>query len=220
MSLTIYEFAHSPFCVPITQALRAWKVPFETVDVPNHDRRRVIELTGGAYYQVPVLDHDGRLVFESGTDTQDVAEYIDRTFCGAALFPARWAGWQRLLIPHLEDRVEAVGFRICDAHYIPAMEDVVARTMIVRHKERKFGRGCVDQWRRDEAALRQEATLLLTPFDEMLEHTPFLTGDRPIYSDFLLYGVLANMTWLGRIGFPPLATLKAWHGRLREWRAN
>ena len=35
MSLTIYQMAYSPFCIPITAALRACGVAFETREVPN-----------------------------------------------------------------------------------------------------------------------------------------------------------------------------------------
>ena len=80
MKLTVYEMAHSPYCIPITAALRANEVEFATREVPNWDRSELLRLTGGDYYQVPLLDHDGRLVYESGAETLDVARYVDATF--------------------------------------------------------------------------------------------------------------------------------------------
>ena len=55
MNLTVYQLEHSPYCIPITRALGALGVPFATRNVSNADRREVIELTRGGYYQVPVL---------------------------------------------------------------------------------------------------------------------------------------------------------------------
>jgi glutathione S-transferase len=111
MSLTIYELPHSPYCLPIKRILQALKQPFAVEDVPNWDRRKVIELTGGAYYQVPVLVHDGKVIFESGAESNDVARYVDGTFAGGRLFPGTLAGLQDILVRHLDDEVEGVTFR-------------------------------------------------------------------------------------------------------------
>src|SRR5439155_900073 len=96
---------HSPFCIPITTVLAALSVAHETREVPNWDRRAILGLTGGAYYQVPVLVHDGRVLFESSDDRQVIPRYIDRTWAGGRLFPAAlygvlgnlcWNDWNRL----------------------------------------------------------------------------------------------------------------------------
>jgi glutathione S-transferase len=212
--MTIYELAHSPFCIPIRRMLEAAQVRFWTVEVPNHDRSEVLRLTNGAYYQVPVLEHDGRLIYESGSDTQDVARYVDATYCGGRLFPARCEGWQAILLPYLENEVEGVTFRLCDIHYIPTITDVAARGMLIRHKERKFGRGCIEAWRANREGLWSDAVAKLTPFDQMTAQTRFLTGETPIYADFLLFGILGNLTYKNWNPFPPLANLEAWNKRL------
>jgi glutathione S-transferase len=49
MSVTIYQMAHSPFCIPITRALDVCGVPFETREVPNWDRSEILRLTNGTY---------------------------------------------------------------------------------------------------------------------------------------------------------------------------
>jgi hypothetical protein len=69
----IYQLAYSPYCIPITQALSAVGHEFETREVPNWERGEILELTNGAYYQVPVIQFKDRIVYESGTDTLDVA---------------------------------------------------------------------------------------------------------------------------------------------------
>ena len=114
MSLTVYQLEHSPYCIPITRALGALDQPYETRNVPNGDRREVIEITNGAYYQVPVIVHDGKIVFESSSSSIDVARYVDGALGGGRLFPSDWEGLQRIVIPYIEDNVESVTFKLVD----------------------------------------------------------------------------------------------------------
>ncbi len=219
MSLTVYQFAHSPYCLPITRALEALDVQFATRNVSNADRREIIELTNGAYYQVPVVVHDGRVIFESSAESLDIARYVDKNFGAGRLFPVEHEGLQRLVIAHLEDEVESVTFRLVDPPYLAALESTLERTMIVRHKERKFGRGCVKAWADNRGELESAARALLEPYELTLQHRPFLFGEAPLYADFALFGILGNLTYGNYnrlpVGFAALAT---WFERIREFR--
>jgi glutathione S-transferase len=218
MSLTLYDLPHSPYCLPIKRALGALRVPFEIEDVPNWDRRKVIELTGGACYQVPVLVHDGRVIFESGTDTDDVARYVDATFAGGRLFPAEHDGLHDILVRYLDDEVEGATFRCCDAFYVDSISDVVNRTMVLRHKERKFGRGCIAHWRAQLGELRAGAAKHFARFDAMLRQRPFLLGAEPVYADLLLWGIVTNYTWSGWNDMPAgMSALGAWVEKMRTF---
>ena len=198
MSLKIYEMAHSPYCIPITQALTAVGVAFDRVAVPNWDRAEIIRLTKGAYYQVPVLVHDGTVVYESSEQSLDVSRYVDQVFAAGKLFPADQAGIQEIMVEHIENELEGLTFKLCDIHYIPSITDLIGRTMVIRHKERRFGRGCVDAWRREEAVLHRAADRLLGRFDSKLQQSQFLLGDdAPTYVDFALLGVVGNYSYGG-----------------------
>jgi glutathione S-transferase len=219
MKTILYELAHSPFCIPIAQMLRAARVEFERREVPNWDRGLILRLTKGAYYAVPVLQHGGRVVFESGTDTQDVAHYVDKTWFGARLFPEAIEAPHACTIEFLENEVEARTFKLVDIHWIPTVKDLVHRGMVIRHKERRFGRGCVDAWRHDAKKIRAELDQLLVRFETTLRNRPFLFGDAPVYADFLLFGVLGNLTFKAwnRLSSKQRATA-AWQARLENWR--
>jgi glutathione S-transferase len=215
MSLTVYQMAYSPFCIPITAALRACGVEFATREIPNWDRSELLRLTNGTYYQVPVLDHDGRIVIESSAGSEDIAHYVDQHFAGGRLFPERLDGLQQIVTEFLSDDVEFQTFRLLDPHTLDQIADPVARGLFLRHKERKFGRGCVEQWRREAAAIRAEADRLLERFEITLRHSPFLFGEAPVYSDFLLLGVLGNLTYGGHNRLhPQQAALSAWLERM------
>ena len=127
MSLTIYEMEYSPFCIPITAALRACGREFERREVPNWDRTELLKLTNGAYYQVPVLVHRDRIVFESSAESEDVARYVDRHFAGGRLFPERLDGLQQIVIEFLSDAVEFHTFRLQDPFTLDRITDPVAR---------------------------------------------------------------------------------------------
>lgn len=217
--MKVYQFEHSPFCIPVTRALEALGVPFEVCNVSNGDRREIIELTNGAYYQVPVIAHDGRIVYETAPDSQEVARYLDGTFGDGRLFPAKLDGLQSILIAHVENEVEGVTFRLVDPPYLAEMADVAERTMIVRHKERKFGAGCVAKWAADREELTRQTEALLKPYDQILQHSAFLLGAEPVYVDFLLYGILGNLTYRDYNPLPAgQAALGEWFGRMRTFR--
>jgi glutathione S-transferase len=196
-------------------------VPFEVVNVSNGNRADIIQLTGGRYYQVPVLVHDGKVVFdgsEGGDDGLDVPRYLDRIWGGGRLFPPALEGVQSILVAHIEGDVELATFKLSDIHHVSAIPDLVERVMVIRHKERRFGRGCLDQWRANQGGLYAEATRLFRPFDAMLAHHSFLLGDQPVYTDFALFGVLANLTFNDWNPLPPLPALAAWYKRMASFR--
>ncbi len=219
MSVVLYSMPHSPYAIPIRQALVALGVDFELRDVPNWDRSEIIRLTNGAYYQVPVVVHDGTAIYESTGDSLDVARYVDAAWGRGRLFPEQFSASNLCLTEWIEDAVEARTFKLADICYIPQMEDVVARTMVVRHKERRFGRGCIEQWTRDAATLRAELDRLLQRCEMTLRHYPFLLGPAPVYADFALFGVLGNLC---HHGWNQLSSeqqgLKDFVGRLGAWR--
>ena len=85
----------------------------------------------------------------------------------------------------------------------------------MRHKEREFGRHCLDQWRNQQAELLDGLAQSLLPFDEMLLDHPFLLDERPRFVDFDLYGMLGNFLYSGHYQLPAAhSRLKDWYGRV------
>ena len=70
--------------------------------------------------------------------------------------------------------------------------------MMIRHKERKFGNDCVEQWRNSRNEILIESVSMLLPYEKILRHSPFLLGAEPVYSDYLLVGIRGNI----RLGGP------------------
>ena len=211
MTVVVHQLAHSPYCIPITSALRALGVRHRTVQVSFGDRTALLRLTHGLYYQVPVLVDGRNAIYESGTDTLDVARYVDRRWAGGRLFPAGLEGLQRVLVPHIEDAVEGATFRLGDPAFYDELENERERMFFLRFKERKFGRGCLEAWRRQAPQLRVQAEELLAPFDLMVRASPYLLGSAPVFTDYALLGIVGNLTYRGHNRLPVrLKALRSW----------
>jgi len=212
--IELIQLPYSPFCIVIRRILEYAGGRFKITDITAaSDRSNIWRLTRQRYYQVPVI-RDGRtVVFETNEDSQVIAKYLD-TKLGLGLFPREWTGVQQVLWHFFEHEVEAVGFKLNNAHYrewLPPEEWLP----FLRYKERRFGRGCLDQWREQQPQLLAELIYKLAPTEQMLLGKPFLLGPRPLFADFNLYGMLGNYLYGGCTELPaeyPL--LRDWHARM------
>ena len=210
--ILLIQMAWSPFCISVRRILERNRIPHRIRNIPSHDRREVIRATHGRGYTVPCLV-DGKTAVSDLTDFgQEVARYVDRKYT-LGLFPRDREGIQLILARYIENQLEDVGFRINDSYLIPHLP-LEERVMLTRFKERKFGKGCVDEWERDANILVARARALLTPTLQTLDGQPFLFGDRPTLADAALYGQCAM---LRSGGFGIIASLAP---RLTEWMSR
>lgn len=214
-AINLIQLPFSPFCISIRRMLDWAGAKYRATNLTYADRRAAVAATRGAYYQVPVLV-DGRKTIWDKTDFgQEVARYVDAKF-KLGCFPPQLEGLQRLLAQHIENDVEGAAFRIGDTHLIPTMP-LYERTMAIRHKERKFGKGCVESWRSHLEWWRQQLHDALAPYDQMLDYNRFLLGERPYFVDFDLHGVLGNYLFTGKTKLPAdLKNLRRWHAAMAK----
>src|SRR6185437_14112937 len=180
--------------------------------IPPQDRTLVWKLTRQRYYGVPVI-MDGRTdVFEVGDESQVIAKYLDSKL-GLGLFPAELEGVQSILWRYIENDIEGAAFRLNDIFY---KENVRAADQLqyIRFKERKFGRGCIEQWRAHKRDWLRKLDDGLMPFEEMLMHRSFLLGEIPRFVDFDLFGMLENFLFSGHY------YLISRHKEIRKWHAR
>lgn len=207
--IELIQFPWSPFCIVQRRILEFAAVPFRIINIPNTDRALVWKLSKGRYYEVPIIKDGRNVVFETGGDSQVIAKYLDDRF-RLGLFPREWEGVQSLLWRYIENEIEGFTFKLDDIYWrelVPKSEHL----NFVRHKERKFGRGCLDQWREEQPMLLAGLDRALLPCEQMLVGRAFLLGDRPHFVDFDLYGMLGNFLYTGRY------TLPAGHPRIKDW---
>jgi ubiquinone/menaquinone biosynthesis C-methylase UbiE/glutathione S-transferase len=211
--LRLYQYSYSPYCIPIELALRHSGIPYEVVNLPVGDPTQVIALTKGECYQVPVLEDlfNHRVAYEKSGAGDEVPRFVAEMAPLMKLFPEEVAGLQQILITYIENECEAVGFKVCDAFRDKWLRNDLERGLHRRHKERKFGVGCLEEWTRNVDALVEAFYRAIFPFEQMLGMRPFLTGERPVFADYALCGVIGNFL------FPKTTSLPANCLMLETW---
>jgi glutathione S-transferase len=211
--IELVQFPWSPFCLVTRCILEYSGTRFKTVNIPPQDRTLVWKLTRQRYYGVPILMDGKTDVFEVCEDSQVIAKYLDSKL-GLGLFPAELEGVQSILWRFIENDVEGATFRLNDIYY---KENAPARDQLqyLRFKERKFGKGCIDQWRAQQRDWLKKLEYSLLPFEEMLMHNSFLLGETPRFVDFNLFGMLKNFLYSGHYKLPARhKEIRLWHARM------
>jgi glutathione S-transferase len=207
--IELVQFPWSPFCIVQRRILEFAGAKFKIINIPNGDRSLVWRMTRERYYAVPIVRDGKSVIFEVSEDSQVIAKYVDNKF-RLGLFPWEIEGVQSILWRYIESEIESVGFKLNDIYWqevVPGAD----RLRFLRHKERKFGRECISQWRAQKKGMLAQLEDRLVPFEEMLMYKPFLLDARPRFVDFDLYGMLGNFLYSGHY------RLSTRHTRLRKW---
>jgi len=217
--IELIQFPWSPFCLPQRRILEFSSVPFKITNIPPHERALVWKLTQEQYYGVPIIRDGKKVVFETSDDSQVIAKYLDQKL-ELDLFPVELEGVQAILWRYIENEIEGATFRLNDIYYQELHRreklSAAAELQYLRFKERKFGRGCIDQWRTQQKAWLEKLTAALLPFEQMLAHSEFLLGECPRFVDFDLFGMLENFLFSGHYRLPKsLPNVREWHGCMK-----
>jgi glutathione S-transferase len=211
--IELIQVPYSPFCLVQRRILEFAGVRFKTTSIPNQNRSLIWKLTKQRYYGVPIIRDGRNVIFEIADDSQVIAKYLDEEL-ELDLFPAKWRGVQSVLWRFIENEIEGATFRLNDIYWkenVPAAEQL----QFLRFKERKFGRGCIDQWRRDQKIWLKRLEELLVQFEIILTHQNYLLDDRPHFVDFDLFGMLENFLYSGHYKLPARhKQIQKWHHRM------
>jgi glutathione S-transferase len=211
--IELIQVPWSPFCLVQRRILEFSGTPFKITNIPNQDRSLVWKLTRQRYYGVPIIRDGKRVIFEVSDDSQVIAKYLDEEL-ELGLFPNKWCDVQSILWRCIENEIEGATFRLNDIYwkeFVPPSEQLP----FLRHKERKFGRGCLDQWRKEQKSWLKQLEERLLPFEMMLTHQPFILDDRPRFVDFNLFGMLENFLYSGHHKLPVRhQQIQKWHRRM------
>ena len=217
--IELIQFPWSPYCLVQKRILDFSGVRYKTTNIRPPDRSLVWKLTKERYYQVPVVRRGRTVVFETDQNSQVIAKFLDSEL-NLGLFPHRWDGIQDILWQYIDNEVEGVAFRLNDGHFkkfVPKADQLE----YMRFKERKFGRGCLEQWRDQSAALLEDLVQRVMPFEQMLAHRNFLLEDTPRFVDFNLWGMLANFLYSGVHKMPAaLPQVARWYERMSKLKLS
>jgi glutathione S-transferase len=188
--MKLYRLRYSSFARKTQMLLELLGIEHELVEVNYGERTELAQLTGG-YIYVPVLQED------DGTVTVDSRRIAEKLLVGEAarkLLPAPFEGPIWAYADFCDNVLEDIVFRIASPAVRDAWSSPWERALYTLTKERKFGAGCVDAWRKDRPALLERARHLLRPTLQTLEQQPFLFGTRPSLADAALYGNLVMLS--------------------------
>lgn len=205
--MKLYRFEYSCYARKAQMVLDLLGLRYEIVDVPFGDRTELATLTGG-YIQVPVLVDDAGTVT---VDSRAICEELLRGDRGQRFVPAPWQGPIWAYADWCDGPLEDVMFRIAAPKIRDRFPRAADRALFVFIKERKFGKGCVDEWERSIDDLIARAAALLEPTAQTLRSQPFIFGDRPTLADGALYGQCAMM----RVADPVMPAALA--PQMAEW---
>ncbi|HEY4952513.1 MAG TPA: glutathione S-transferase [Verrucomicrobiae bacterium] len=212
--IELIQFPWSPFCIVQRRILEFAGAPFKITNIPSQDRSLVWKLTRQRYYGVPTLKDGKNVIFEINEDSQVIAKYLDEEL-ELGLFPSQWRGVQSVLWRFIESEIEGPCFRLNDIYW---KENVSSSEQLqfLRYKERKFGRGCIDQWRKEQKIWLKRLEDRLIPFEIILSHQQFLLDDQPHFVDFDLFGMLENFLYSGHHKLPVRhKQIQQWHRRMK-----
>jgi glutathione S-transferase len=212
--IELVQFPFSPYCIPSRRILEYSGVKFKITNVPPQERTLVWKITKQKYYGVPVIRDGTTVIFDDTDDQQIVAKYLDQKLM-LGLFPASHEGVQSILWRTIDNEIEGATFRLNDIYYrenLPAAQQL----QYLRFKERKFGRGCIDQWQVQQKEWLKKLETGLVPFEQMLAHSKYLLADRPLFVDFDLFGMLENFLFSGHYQLPKSQPhVREWHRRMK-----
>ena len=175
--IELIQFPWSPFCLVQRRILGFSGVRFKIHNLKQtHDRSLIWKLTKERYYGVPIIRDGHSVIFETDENSQVIGKYLDQKL-GIGLFPADLEGEQAILWRYVENEIEGLTFKLNDAHF---RENVTKADQLsyIRHKERKFGRGCLDQWLADNKKLQAQLAERLLPLPIARPHRVAGCGDR------------------------------------------
>jgi glutathione S-transferase len=183
-TVKLYRFEYSCYARKAQMVLDLLGLRYDVVEVPYGDRAALVSITNG-YIQVPVLVDDAGAVT---VDSRAICETLLRGGRGAQLVPAPWQGPIWAYADWVDGPLEDVLFRFASPGLCRRFARPADRALFTFIKERKFGRGCVDEWERTAAELTTRARALLAPTLQTLAQQPFVFGACPTLADAALYG--------------------------------
>jgi len=213
----LYRFEHSCYARKVQSVLDLLGLPYEVVDVPYGDRAELATVTRG-YIQVPVLVSD---MGEVTVDSRTICETLLQGGRAEQLVPAPWQGPIWAYADWCDGPLEDVLFRLASPGIRRRFARPADRALFTFVKERKFGRGCVEEWERTARELATRAGALLVPTAQTLARQPFIFGTRPTLADAALYGQCAMLRFADATLPAALApTLADWMVRVAATEAH
>lgn len=189
----VHSIPGSPYGRAVFATLEEKRADYRLAPVANETRRQEPHLSRHPFARVPVLEHDGFLLYE----TQAILRYLDRTIPTPALTPGD---------PRAAARMDQV-MNVCDWYLFLGVSNVIGFQRVVRPRLLKQPT--------DEAAVAAampQARIVFNELSRLLGVKPYFAGDRVSLADI---HVAPQLDFLRQT--PEWAPLTATAANLVDW---
>lgn len=209
--MKLYRFEYSNYSRKTQMVLDLLGLGYQLVDVPYGDRTELVAVSGG-YVQVPVLVDDAGKVT---VDSRAICALLLTGERAERLVPSPWQGPIWAYNDWADGPLEDVTFRLGSPGVRRRFARPADAAMFTFIKERKFGRGCVEDWEHAAGELVARIRTMLAPTLQTLRQRAFIFGDNPTLADAALYGQCAMLRYADPVMPAALApALGEWMERL------
>ena len=191
-SCNVYTSLTSPFGRSVRVCLHERGIGHAIVESKREERQTAEHLARHPFAKVPVLEHDGFIIYE----TQAIIRYVADVFPGDALVPSR---------PQESARMNQV-IGIMDAYFFPQVSFPIAGERILAKKM-----GYVPNEEKIRAHIPHAHTCFAA-MDAIIRDQPYMAG-----RDFSLADIMAGPQVAAFAWAPEGQTLLADYPRLRGW---
>lgn len=207
--INLYQYVPSPFTEKVRRVLTYKKLKWNPIECHYEDKANLLAVTGGKWTQVPVLEWDGEVVWNS----VDIVKWLDQKVPEPRVIP----GDARGLCEILDNFADNTLFTPVLFLVIPDLLEAAADPKLKANREKLIGMS-TDQMRTRHPECRAELARLCRMIDTQVTGKDFFLGrqftlaDASMYHPFFFLSL--NPKESGIIGEFP--SLKRWYERVRD----
>jgi glutathione S-transferase len=176
--INLYQYPISPFTEKLRRVLVHKGLKWNPIDCHYEDKTNLLQVTGGKWTRVPVLEWDGEVVWNSA----EIIKWIDKKVSDRRVIPAGMLGLCEIL-DHWADNTlfSPILFLV-----IPDLLDAAGDAKLKANREKLIGMTTA-KMRESEAACREQLVALARMIDTQLEGKDFFLGGGFTMADASLY---------------------------------
>jgi glutathione S-transferase len=176
--INLYQYPISPFSEKLRRVLVHKGLKWNPIDCHYEDKTNLLEVTGGKWTRVPVLEWNGEVVWNSA----DIIKWIDQKVLPRRVIPEGMLGLCEIIDQWADNTLFAPILLLV----IPDLLDAAGDPKLTANREKLIGMSGA-QMRSGAAAYREQLVAYARMIDTQLEGKDFFLGAGFTMADASLY---------------------------------
>ncbi len=176
--INLYQYPISPFTEKVRRVLTYKHLTWNPIDCHYEDKSNLLNVTGGKWTRVPVLEWDGEVVYNSA----DIIRWLDRKAPEPRVIPDDARGLVEI-IDHWADNTLFMPILFL---VIPDLLDAAGDAKLKANREKLIGMTTAEMRKRHDAC-REQLLALCTMIDGQVAGREYFLGNRFTMADASLY---------------------------------